>query len=446
MITYCQLKPCFNNGTCVEQFFNGYSCECLEGFTGNNCETKIDLCEGWLCLNNGTCIVHRNVPVCHCQPRFSGEHCEIDISSPCDDVTCLNGGTCYVENDEAFCKCLPGYTGARCETHLTKCEEFPEPLLCLNGGSCIVTNHQQHCECALGFFGNNCDVFGRSCAAITCQGGGTCVNDTTLQGHCICPPERTGEFCETEKTSSFNLYFNGQRSSQEVVSKDFSSTLLREFTLCAWVFYAPIEQPSTDVGLGAFLQLNTTSRTPILSIDNTGVTINKNFYIDVKLSTMAWHHVCVRSPLYQADVDRPIWTVFLDGVLAANTSYPLLDVTADIRCLIQLSSSEEPRFRGEISLAQLYIAYLNDTDIARMAFQCSNWTAAPNPDLHLKWTDFTTIQRNNPGVMALYPGLCDVSDCLPGRSSCNTKGQTSSSKNQQVLPLFIYLFIYYIRG
>lgn len=50
------------------------------GFTGNNCETKIDLCEGWLCLNNGTCIVHRNVPVCHCQPRFSGEHCEIDIS------------------------------------------------------------------------------------------------------------------------------------------------------------------------------------------------------------------------------------------------------------------------------------------------------------------------------------------------------------------------------
>ncbi|KAK5974326.1 hypothetical protein GCK32_017933, partial [Trichostrongylus colubriformis] len=27
-ITYCQLEPCLNNGTCVEKFADGYSCSC----------------------------------------------------------------------------------------------------------------------------------------------------------------------------------------------------------------------------------------------------------------------------------------------------------------------------------------------------------------------------------------------------------------------------------
>ncbi|PIO59814.1 EGF-like domain protein, partial [Teladorsagia circumcincta] len=104
--------------------------------------------------------------------------------NPCDNVTCLHGGTCYVYDAQAFCQCTADYTGTRCETFL------------------------------------------RSCAVIKCNGG-TCVNDTNLQGHCICPPDRTGEFCETEKTSSFNLYFNGNPSTQKIVSRDFPSTLLR---------------------------------------------------------------------------------------------------------------------------------------------------------------------------------------------------------------------------
>ncbi|XGW24491.1 hypothetical protein V3C99_006145 [Haemonchus contortus] len=457
-ITYCQLKPCLNNGTCVERFADGYSCECHEDFTGANCETEIDLCAEWPCDNGGTCVVQDHRPFCHCRAGFTGEHCQTDISHLCDNVTCLHGGTCYVHDAKAFCQCPPDYTGIRCETfvdlcadftcendgvcviadheakcqcqsgfggihcekELTECEEFPEPLECLNGGTCIVTNHQQHCECSIDFFGTNCEVFGRSCAVITCNGG-TCVNDTNLQGHCICPPERTGEFCETEKTSSFNLYFNGEPSSQKIVSRDFPSTLLREFTLCGWVFYAPYQLVTPDSDLGAFVQLNTTSGSSILSIDNTGVTINNNFHIPAKLYVMAWHHVCVRSPHY-VDQDRPTWTIFLDGVFAANASYEVLKVSADIRCLIQIGANDGNRFRGEISLVQLYIAYMDDMDIAKMAFQCRDWMTASHPDLHIKqWTDFTTVQRNNPGVIALYPGLCDVSDCLPGRSSCNTK-------------------------
>ncbi|RCN41795.1 GCC2 and GCC3 [Ancylostoma caninum] len=263
------------------------------------------------------------------------------------------------------------------------------------------------------------NVSTRSCAVITCNAG-TCFNDTNMIGHCICPPEYTGEFCETKKTSSYNLFFNGLPSSQKVVSRDFQSTFLREFTLCAWVFYAPDQQVPANVELPPYLQLNTTTGNSILSLDNKGVAINNVFRIPTRLSVMAWHHICVRSPNH-ADTIRPVWTVFLDGAFAANASYETLTVNKDIRCRIQLSPHETKRFRGELSLVQLYTVFLDDVSVARMAFQCRDWMSVEHQDLLLKWTDFTTIQRNNPGVIALYPGLCDVSDCLPGRSNCNTK-------------------------
>ncbi|WKX91989.1 hypothetical protein Q1695_010207 [Nippostrongylus brasiliensis] len=439
-VTYCDFRPCFNNGTCVEKFSSGYSCRCGEGFTGANCETVIDLCADWpcenggtcvvadhrpnpcddvICMNGGTCYVHDKQAFCQCFADFTGLRCESRVDL-CTSFTCENGGTCKIRDHSAKCDCIVGYGGVHCEKELTECEDFPEPLPCLNGGTCRVTaDHRQYCECSINFYGTNCEVFGRSCAVINCNNG-TCFNDTMLEGHCICPPDRTGEFCETVKSTSFNLYFNGQPSTQTIVSRDFPSTFLKEFTLCAWVFYAPL-QPSDGSSLGRFLQLNTTTGAPILSMDNTGLTINDSFHIDVKISVMAWHHVCVRSPRFQ-DSDHPMWSVFLDGTFAANVSYAELAVSADLRCRIQIGDAGGPRrFRGEISLVHLYTAYLEDADIAKMAFQCRDWVATENPHLLLQWTDFTTVQRNNPGVMALYPGLCDVSDCLPGRSSCNTK-------------------------
>ena len=34
----CDPDPCQNNATCVDQV-NGYTCNCLVGYTGNDCET-----------------------------------------------------------------------------------------------------------------------------------------------------------------------------------------------------------------------------------------------------------------------------------------------------------------------------------------------------------------------------------------------------------------------
>lgn len=35
----CESKPCLNGGTCVTSN-DGYSCNCLIGWTGVNCETR----------------------------------------------------------------------------------------------------------------------------------------------------------------------------------------------------------------------------------------------------------------------------------------------------------------------------------------------------------------------------------------------------------------------
>ena len=37
----CALNPCHNEGTCIEEAF-GYKCKCLQGFTGDHCDT------GWI--------------------------------------------------------------------------------------------------------------------------------------------------------------------------------------------------------------------------------------------------------------------------------------------------------------------------------------------------------------------------------------------------------------
>ncbi|KAI0228672.1 hypothetical protein LSAT2_020864 [Lamellibrachia satsuma] len=50
----CKSNPCGNGVTCVDHD-NSYTCACGDGYQGNNCETDIDECENYPCVNNGTC-------------------------------------------------------------------------------------------------------------------------------------------------------------------------------------------------------------------------------------------------------------------------------------------------------------------------------------------------------------------------------------------------------
>lgn len=52
---------------------NGLRCRCPVGFTGDYCETEIDLCYSGPCKNNGRCRRREGGYTCECQEDFTGE-------------------------------------------------------------------------------------------------------------------------------------------------------------------------------------------------------------------------------------------------------------------------------------------------------------------------------------------------------------------------------------
>ncbi|XP_029969262.1 cadherin EGF LAG seven-pass G-type receptor 1 isoform X2 [Salarias fasciatus] len=89
---------------------NGLRCRCPLGFTGDYCETEIDLCFSGPCQNNGRCRSREGGYTCECMEDFTGEHCELNASSGrCVPGVCKNGGECVNRLAGGFmCQCLPG--------------------------------------------------------------------------------------------------------------------------------------------------------------------------------------------------------------------------------------------------------------------------------------------------------------------------------------------------
>ncbi|XP_071959401.1 cysteine-rich venom protein latisemin-like [Antedon mediterranea] len=81
----CDSGPCLNGGTCTHDG-SGYTCTCLDTYTGTTCQTQ----------------------------------------NPCGSAPCLNGGTCTNDGSGYTCTCLDTYTGTTCQSD--KC--FVIVLLC----------------------------------------------------------------------------------------------------------------------------------------------------------------------------------------------------------------------------------------------------------------------------------------------------------------------------
>nr|XP_037863230.1 cadherin EGF LAG seven-pass G-type receptor 1 isoform X3 [Chlorocebus sabaeus] len=97
---------------------NGLRCRCPPGFTGDYCETEIDLCYSNPCGTNGRCRSREGGYTCECFQDFTGEHCEVDArSGRCANGVCKNGGTCVNLLIGGFhCVCPPGeYERPYCE-------------------------------------------------------------------------------------------------------------------------------------------------------------------------------------------------------------------------------------------------------------------------------------------------------------------------------------------
>eukprot|EP01052_Picozoa_sp_SAG31_P030703 SAG31_NODE_3172_length_4590_cov_2.002672_2_plen_114_part_00 len=64
-IDECRSIPCLNGGTCND-FIDAYTCMCIVGFDGFNCDINIDDCVGMPCRNAAKCIGENAARQRHC--------------------------------------------------------------------------------------------------------------------------------------------------------------------------------------------------------------------------------------------------------------------------------------------------------------------------------------------------------------------------------------------
>uniref|UniRef100_A0AAY4BCD1 Cadherin EGF LAG seven-pass G-type receptor 2 n=1 Tax=Denticeps clupeoides TaxID=299321 RepID=A0AAY4BCD1_9TELE len=88
----------------------GLRCRCPAGFTGDYCETEIDLCYSKPCGPHGVCRSHEGGFTCECLDDYTGERCDLSSrSGRCAPGVCKNGATCVNLLVGGFkCECPAG--------------------------------------------------------------------------------------------------------------------------------------------------------------------------------------------------------------------------------------------------------------------------------------------------------------------------------------------------
>ncbi|XP_061544471.1 cadherin EGF LAG seven-pass G-type receptor 2 [Phycodurus eques] len=96
----------------------GLRCRCPAGFTGDYCETEIDLCYSKPCGVHGVCRSREGGFACECMDDYTGERCELSSrSGRCAPGICKNDGVCVNLLVGGFkCECpTGGYEKPYCE-------------------------------------------------------------------------------------------------------------------------------------------------------------------------------------------------------------------------------------------------------------------------------------------------------------------------------------------
>ena len=96
VLSPCAQTPCANGGTCIPsagQLFHckmisysivtiggQYVCQCMYGWTGQNCNQRQNWCASSPCHNGATCVSGDQGFSCHCAEGFTGHQCQEEVS------------------------------------------------------------------------------------------------------------------------------------------------------------------------------------------------------------------------------------------------------------------------------------------------------------------------------------------------------------------------------
>ncbi|XP_066255144.1 cubilin [Euwallacea similis] len=180
----CASNPCNHGAVCLDMY-NGFICQCPNGWEGATCDIDINECTRFIgtdlgCQNGGTC---QNLPgsyQCQCTYGWTGIHCNrkpADCSSGGSEI--CGHGTCIPQNNQDGFKCLcdAGWTNDSpskpCTTDVDECAQKHPPCSTNPLVQCINVPGSYTCQhCPPGYTGNGyycadineCEIFNGGCS------------------------------------------------------------------------------------------------------------------------------------------------------------------------------------------------------------------------------------------------------------------------------------------
>ena len=188
----CNSSPCAH-GACIDAV-DAYSCACSDGWESSNCDVDTDDCASEPCEHGARCVDHLLAYSCECTAGWAGGaggNCDVDIDE-CASVPCLHRVRCTDAIDMFTCTCEAGWAGGLCDENVEECASNP----CSNGGVCSDGIAEYSCACQAGWSGENCGTNVDECSSTPCRNSGVCT-DMIAEYACSCEAGWAGENCGT---------------------------------------------------------------------------------------------------------------------------------------------------------------------------------------------------------------------------------------------------------